>query len=411
MKVPGMGRDTSAIAFMLVASAVAAIVIMSNLATGVPWAASKDAKFEFEQIPGVNKAAGSPVTMAGVDVGTITDAELTDHATAVLTLHFTGDRKVYSNARAVLRPKNPLNEMSVEVNPGGPPAAEIGPDQVIPDSQTSRPIQADEVLQHLDTRTQAALTDLLTQTDVALVRAPQDLGPGLSATSDTVTALRPVVEALRTRREHLAQLVSALSRIAGALGTNTDRAAQLADGTQQTLAAVAQNDSAVRSSLAQLPGLSDNLRTALTNTQDLTKQLNPTLDNLNRASDELPKAFDRLKKTTGPLGDTVDALGPALDKAKPVVSDLRPLAENIDDALDDFLPVTHDLQLNTKLIVSYMTELRAFMYNTKSVFANGDSQGSIIRGHVVVPPGGLVVPQHDGFVPSKSVNPDRHGGN
>jgi phospholipid/cholesterol/gamma-HCH transport system substrate-binding protein len=404
-----MGRDALAIGFMLVAAGVTAVAIMYNLSSGVPWRQHEGFQFEFAATPGVNADAGSPVTMAGVDVGTVTASEATDHGTAILSLDITGDPKIYANARAVLRPKNPLNEMSVEVNPGGPPARAIGPDDVIPASQTSRPIQADEVLQQLDSRSQAALTDLLAQSDVALARAPQDLPSGLNATTATAVSLRPVVDALRTRRQKISDLVSSLSQIAGALGQNTDRTAQLADGTQHTLAALASNDQNVRATLAQLPGLSDNLRDALTKTQDLTKQLNPTLDDLNRASEDLPDALDRLKKTTGPLGDVVDAAGPVVDKARPVVSDLRPLADNVDDALDDFLPVTHDLQLNTKIITAYLTELRAFMYNTKSVFANGDADGTIIRGHVIVPPGGFVIPQR-AFVPDKKTNPGLHGG-
>jgi phospholipid/cholesterol/gamma-HCH transport system substrate-binding protein len=408
--IPGMGRDMAAIAFMVTAAVVTAVVIMSNLATGLPWQSHSAVHVEFAAVPGVNPEAGSPVTMAGVDVGTITGARPTDHGTAVLDLDLSGTPTIYSNARAVLRPKNPLNEMSVELNPGGPPGHPLGSDDVIPVSQTSRPIQADEVLQHLDGQAQAALTDLLSQSDVALARAPQDLAPGLQATSDTAVALRPVVTALDTRRQRISQLVTAMSQIASALGDNTDRTARLADGTQQTLDALASNDASVRTSLAQLPGLSGSLRDALNRTQGLTRQLNPTLDDLDRASEKLPKALDRLRKTAGPLQDTVDAAAPVVDKARPVVRDLRPLSRNVDDALGDLLPVTHHLQLNTQLVVSYLTEIRAFMYNTKSVFSNGDASGTQIRAHVVAPPGGGVVPQHDGFVPDKSINPHPHGG-
>jgi phospholipid/cholesterol/gamma-HCH transport system substrate-binding protein len=408
--VPGMGRDTAAIAFMLVAACITAFVIMSSLSTGLPWETHRTVRIEFAAVPGVNPNAGSPVTMAGVDVGTIVGARPTDHGTAVLELRFNNKPVIYSNARAVLRPKNPLNEMSVEVNPGGPPGQPIGDDDVIPASQTSRPVQADEVLQHLDSRAQAALTDLLSQTDVALARAPQDLPAGLNATSDTVVALRPVVTALDTRRQKISELVTAMAQISSALGDNTDRTVRLADSMQTTLGTLATNDGSLRNSLAQLPGLSDSLRDALTKTQHLTRELNPTLDDLDRASEKLPKALHRLRKTAGPLRDTVDAARDAVDRARPVVSDLRPLANDVDRSLDHFLPVTDHLRLNTHLIVSYLTEIRAFMYNTKSVFSNGDASGTQIRAHVVVPPGFGFVPQHSGFVPDKSINPYPHGG-
>jgi phospholipid/cholesterol/gamma-HCH transport system substrate-binding protein len=372
----------------------------------LPFASSEKVRVEFAQVPGVNPAAASPVTMAGVDVGTITDAEVTDHGTAVLTLKLDGHPTIYTNAHAVLRPKNPLNEMSVELNAGGPPAGPLAPDAVIPVSQTERPIQADEALQHLDSRSQAALTDLLVQSDVALAKAPQDFAPGLNETTNTVTALRPVVEALRTRREKISQLVTAISQIATALGQNTDRTARLADSTQATLGVLATNDAALRDSLAQLPGLSGSLRAALTNTQDMTKELNPTLDDLNRASEDLPHALHRVRELTGPLRDTVDAAGPMVHAARPVIRDLRPLVHDAEQSLDDIRPVTRDFRKNTNLIVHYLTEVTAFMYNTQSVFATGDANGGVIRGHVIIPPGGGVFYQHNVFVPDqKKINP------
>jgi phospholipid/cholesterol/gamma-HCH transport system substrate-binding protein len=296
--------------------------------------------------------------------------------------------------------------MSVEINPGGPPAGLLAEGAVIPVSQTERPIQADEALAHLDSRSQAALTDLLTQSDVALARAPQNFAPGVDAATNTLTALRPVVEALQTRRQRISQLVTALSQIAGALGQNTDRTAQLADSSQATLGVLAHNDAALRSSLAQLPGLSGSLRAALTTTQDLTKQLNPTLDDLNRASDDLPKALKRLRKLTGPLNDTVDAARPAIHAARPVVADLRPFVRDADYSLRDIRPVTRDFPTNTNIIDHYLTEIAVFMYNTQGVFGSGDANGGIIRGHLVLPPAGGVIYQHNGFDPTKKqVNP------
>lgn len=404
MTIPGMGRDLAAIVFMVVVAVATAVAIMVNLSTGLPWAPRKHVNIEFQAVPGVNPAAGSPVTIAGVNVGAITGARATDHGTAVLELELTKIQPIYSNARAVLRPKNPLNEMSVEINPGGPPGHPLGENEVLPASQTMRPIQADEVFQNLDAQAQAALTDLLVQSDVALVRAPADLGPGLDAATNTTVAVRPVVEALQARREKISQLVSAISQIAGALGQNTERTARLADGAQQTLHTLAANDAALRDSLAQLPGLSSGLREAMTNTRDLTDELNPTLDNLDEAADDLPSAIDRLEDTMGPLDDLVDEARPVADHAKDLLHDLRPLSKDVDEALDDFLPVTDHLERHTELITSYLTEINAFVYNTKSVFGAGDAQGPIIRGYVVAPPGGGVFPQ-PGFKPDKNVNP------
>lgn len=400
--VPGLGRDAGALTALVVLGLTAAVVIQSNLSSTPPWADRTVVRAEFESVSGVNPESSGIVTIAGVKVGKIAGWEAGDHGTAVLSLEIEPGHPVYANAHAVLRPKNPLNEMSVEINPGGKPADRLPDDGLIPLSQTSRPIQADEVLAHLDERAQLALTDLLVESDVALARSSETLPGGIAATTDTVNRLRPVVGALKTRREKIGQLVTALSRIATAVGDNDERITKLATATQQTLTVLARNDSALRDSLGQLPGLTDQLRAALTSTQNLTEQLDPTLDDINRAAGELPPALERFETTVGNLGATVDAAKPVVAKAKPVVADLRPMVSDVDDTLTALLPVTGRLDRDTATVMSYLTDIQAFVYNTSSVFGAGDAQGSIIRGHLIVPlPGAGVLPKQppNGYFP------------
>ncbi len=400
--VPGLGRDVTVLVALVALGIVAAVVIQSKLTSTPPWAKRSVVKAEFASVPGVNPTSSNMVTIAGVKVGKIADWKVGDHATAILTLELEPGHTVYDNARAVLRPKNALNEMSVEINPGGPPGNPLPANGIIPLSQTSRPVQADEVLDHLDERTQLAVTDLLTESDVALARSSEQLPGGLAATDSTLTQLQPVVEALQTRREKISKLVTALSQISTAVGGNDQRVAQLATATQQTLETLASNDGALRDSLQQLPGLTDQLRDTLTSTQELTKQLNPTLDDLNRASGELPQTLERLQSTVSKLGATVDAAKPVISKARPVVADLRPMANEIDDSLVNLRPVTRDLDRDTQTVMSYLTDIKAFVYNTSSVFGAGDAQGSIIRGHLIVPlPGAGVLPKQapNGYFP------------
>ncbi len=397
--VPGLGRDVGLLIGITVVGLVAVVLIQGNLSTAGLFEQRGVVKVEFGGVPGVNPASSNRVTIAGVPIGRIDAAETTDRGTAVLTLDIEAGHEIFDNARAVLRPKNPLNEMSVELNPGGPPGAPLGPDDVLPMAQTERPVQADEVLGHLDERTQIALTSLLSESDVALARAPQELPGGLQASADTMTGLRPVAAALQTRRDLIAELVSALSQISVAAGANDERTARLVSSTQRTLGVIARNDDALRDSVGQLPGLSEDLRSALTASQRLTEQLDPTLDNLHKASEALPPALSRVRDTVGELDRTVEAAGPVVSKALPVVADLRPLVDDVDVSLHDLTPVTAKLPKDTAIITSYLTEIRAFVYNTRSVFGAGDSLGRVIRGHVTIPSGAMVIPQEPGYAP------------
>lgn len=381
---PGLGRNVALVVLAILIAAGAGGYMLTK-ASFVPPFGRQIIRAEFSSIPGTNTSTTHKVTIAGVEVGTIAGTEATDHGTAIIELNIGSEHKIYNNARAVLTTINALNEMYVELSPGGPPAPLLSDGGLIPIGQTSRPIQADEALQHLDERSQHALTALLADSTVALARAPQDLPVGLDATVKTVVDLKPVAQKLQTRRELLRDLVSSLSQIATAAGGNQQRIVQLADSTQQALGVLADNDKQLRDSLDQLPGLNDQLRHALASTQDLTQQLNPTLKDLSAASHDLPPALEDATDTADELGKTVHTAEPMVSDARPVARDLRPFVSDLNDALGDTLPITHTLDRSTGLLTSYLNDASAFIFNTSSVFGIKDGQSGFIRAYLTEP--------------------------
>lgn len=392
--VPGLGRDVAFVAALIVGAMVSLSIMWPKMTTAFPWEDRQIVRVEFERVPGVNPNSSHKVTIAGVIVGQITGWQATERGTGILELDIDGAYTVHQNARAVLRAKNVLNDMTVEINPGGPPAPPVPEDGFIPLSQTERPIQVDEILNNLPLKTQNATAALLEQSDAALVRAPQQLPAGLRATQGTLQTIRPVMERLEVRRQKIATLVTSLSDIAQAIGKNDERAARLIDSTQQTFSVLAQNDEDLRAALDQLPGLNDALRESMTSVQPLTEQLNATIDNLDAAQEELPDSLERFEDTVREIDETVDAAEPFLEEAEPVLADLRPFIADVDPALDDLRVLTESLKQDSETLVTYKTNIQAFTYNTRSVFGggNGPTQ-AIIRGFAVARlPDGEVLP-------------------
>lgn len=383
--VPGLFRDVAVLILVVAVSIATLVVVNANLHGIFPWQHTSTVRAEFTAVPALDPAARPSVTIAGVPIGKVAGWEATRQGTAIVQLKLDpgSTTTIYQNARAVLRAKNPLNEMYIEVNPGGAPADPMPENGLIPISNTGTVVSADAALAHLDERARAAVTSLTLASDVALARAPEQLPDGLRAANHTIVDARPVMEALQTRRAKIADLVTALSQIAGAVGGNHDRAVQLAQSTQTTLGVLAQNDAKLKGTLDQLPGLNQELRNALSATQPLTAQLDPVLKDLDNASDELPKALDRFHDTIGKVDDVVDAAHPFLDHARPVVADLRPLVGNLDKALDDIQAVTRPLGDDVQTVQTYLDPLRAFIYNTSSVFGVRDGQGANVRGYFV----------------------------
>lgn len=384
--VPGLGKDVLAVAVLVAIGVAISAFLLANQRVTWPWEHEFVLRAELASAPSIAPGKGQEVRIAGVPVGEIKSAEVSDHGTAILTLAIHSRDTIYDNARLALRPKSPLNEMYVTIAPGGPPGQPLADGALLTVDQTAEPVPVDEVLSHLDAKAQDAMTAMLSESDVALVNMPRNLPPGLTATDGTLTGLKPVVDALNRRTDRLRTLTDSLSRLATAVGGNDVRLANITASLQTTLGTVAHNDDALVSALSQLPDVSTQLRRATAGADKLSGQLNPTLDKLDEASGELPRSLSNLQDTVDALGDTVDAAKPFLDKAKPVLNDLRPFVGDLRGALDDLEPTTHRLDPISDRLVPYLPDLKAFMGETASVTSVRDANGPFFRGRATFAP-------------------------
>jgi phospholipid/cholesterol/gamma-HCH transport system substrate-binding protein len=384
--VPGLGRDILVTAVVIGIAVVVGGYLLGHVRTNWPWEREFVLKAEFAAVPGIAPGKGQEVRIAGVTVGDITSADATNHGTAILTMAVKPGNVIFDNARAVLRPKSPLNEMYVTIAPGGPPGKPLAAGGAIPLEQTTQPVSVDEVLSHLDQHTREAMTTLLSESDAALAGAPTNLPPGLRALDNTLVNLRPVAQSLQTRTAAIRTLSSALSHIATAVGGNDVRLASIANSLQATLGVIARNDDNLSAALHQLPDLTSQLDAASVGVRDLSTQLDPTLSNLKAASDGLPNALNRLNGTVEHLDSTLDSAGPFLSDARPVVGDMRPLVSDVNDALDDLNPTFDRLSPITSGVIPYLPDLKAFMAETASATSLKDANGGFFRARITVAP-------------------------
>jgi phospholipid/cholesterol/gamma-HCH transport system substrate-binding protein len=379
----GLGRDLVIIAGLVVLASTVGGYILSHQRVSFPWQEKISYRADFEEAPGVAPGQGQEVRIAGVPVGEITKADITGDGRARLTLSLKKRYgTLYANSRAFLRPKSQLNEMYVLLDPGGKPAKVLEPGSVIPLAQTTRPIQLDEVLSNLDDRARTAGRIALEESDAALAR-PGVIPPDLEAGDATLLALRPVMEALDTRREKIARLVTAFADIATAAGEDDVRLARMLDSARETLDTLAARDADLDATLRQLPGFGDDLRTASGAVSNLATQLNPTLDGIKAASDRLPGALAGMSGVADRLDRTIDLARPVVDGARPLTADLRPLLASARPALADTVAWSHRLDPVTGNVVGHLSDLTAFIYQGNSVFQLEDANGPILRGLVI----------------------------
>lgn len=376
---PGVGRDLRVLAALLVVGAAVSSFILVKQRVHLPWEHRYTFAGDFASVTAVSPGHGQEVRIAGVPVGSITGASLNKDGRARLTMQLEPGHPVYRNATLVLRPKSPLNEMYVEMDPGTKAAGTLHDGGVIPLGHTAQPVQQDEVLSHLDQRTRDALSALLAEADVALAN-PTDLTTGVRATQRTATDLAPISAALTTRRAKIAQLVTSLSALSQAVGGNDTRLSRLAADVSTSLNVVAKNNDSLSASLAALPGVVQELGTATKKVSTLTTQLKPTLDNVSAASSTLPTALTQLTATMDSLRQLAAVAAPVVASARPVVAGLRPVVRDLSTTLRELHPVTGKLDQDTALILPYLGSIKDFFYNTASLTSLSDANGGIFRG-------------------------------
>lgn len=380
--VPGMSRDLAVTAGLVVAGLLVAGYILAHQGIVFPWEDRIRFSADFEEVPGISPGNGQELRVAGVRVGEITAADVTESGNARLTLELDPDAvTLYENATLELRPKSPLNEMYVNVvDPGGPPAGEIDGGEVITRHATRRPIQLDEVLAHLDERSRTAAGVFLAELDEALATAPETLPAGAVALDRTLERTRSLGEALQERRDLIARLVTDLEVVLSALGDDDERLAGLLADATATLDALAAHDPQLAELLTELPGFTADLGRASDSLVELGGELTPLVDELRVASDSLPESFERLGSTVDALGSTVERARPFLADARPIVANLRAFAADLRPAVSDVRAVTPLIDPATAGLVDFLPDVQDFVYNTNSALSVQDSTGPVLRG-------------------------------
>ncbi len=157
----------------------AGIVLIVIIAIAVYFGFSKHIPFKHgfrlqaEFATAVNIQPKSPVRIAGVDVGQVTGVQRHGN-TGLVTMEIESHGlPIHSDATVKIRPRLFLEgNWFIELQPGSPSARTISANYTIPITQTSDPVQLDQVLDALNTDTRANLQSFLIEFGAALTSKP-----------------------------------------------------------------------------------------------------------------------------------------------------------------------------------------------------------------------------------------------
>ncbi len=361
-------RDFLAILFMIVVAAGVAGYILSNQRFYLPaWVPVVGTDFyeisaELETAQAVVPGQGQTVNVAGVKVGEIGTVELEDGVAVVDMKIKRKYAPVYKDATILLRPKTPLKDMFLELDPGNPKAGEIKEGGRVRSGNTLPDVNIDEFLAALDTDTMAYLRILLSSGAEAFERdAPAQLRETLKRFEPTARDARKVNAQLSKRRTNIRRVIHNFQELSTELGSKDRQLAAFIDSANANFEAIANQERSLRESVRLLP--------------DTLAQTRDTLGTVSQAAADLGPAFQKLRPGARALAPTLRQVRPFNRETTPIIrNELRPFARDSRQAVRDTKEAAEDLVVATPRLTRTVGVINS-IFNTLAYNPRGSEEG------------------------------------
>ena len=257
MRGPKRLKPRNNVGVALLTLAILVPLIYLGFTKSIPFKPQYQIKAAFESSNNLKK--GSPVRIAGVEVGKVTKVEPTskgsDAVLVTMTIGKSG-RPIHKDARAKIRPRIFLEgNFFVDLEPGTPTAPDIDDGGTIPINQTAVPVQFDQLLTSLQSDTREDLKTLLDEYGKALDKGGAEafnrsIPYWKGAYRDTAI----VNEAMLGETEHdLSGYIKNAGATAAALDRHPEQLKSLITDFNTTANAFAREQGNLRASIAELP--------------------------------------------------------------------------------------------------------------------------------------------------------------
>lgn len=253
----------------------------------------------------VNVRSGSPVRIAGIDVGSVEGTSAAGRATEITFTVKRNGLPIHRDATIRIRDRLFLEGgYYLQLDPGSPSAPALHDGDTIPESQTSTPVQFYTVLSTFDSATRANLKSALSTFNQGFGaqpgHPPSDSGAGglkaaIPQLTPTLKDTALITRALRgTHEGDVHTLLTSASQVTSTLARNSQQLANLVTGLNRTSSALAASDGALGQSIS---GLDQTLQVA-------------------------PPALSAIDHALPPLTNLATALDPSLKLAPPLLDNL-----------------------------------------------------------------------------------------
>jgi phospholipid/cholesterol/gamma-HCH transport system substrate-binding protein len=310
--------DFVAIFALIVAAVAVTLYILEHQPSFVFGQSYYTVRAPFATAAAVTPGQGQAVTIAGVQVGQIGGVTLQD-GRAVLTMNiYKKYQPIYNDATVLLRPRTPLKDMYLALDPGTPSAGAVPQGGTLSAANTNPDVDVSEILSSLDSDTRNYLILLLAggaqvfQDPGAKGAAPSPAA--VASLTGTLKRFEPLdrdtqsfATLLAQRQRNLRRAIHNLNLVAGSLGGVEGQLASLIRSSDTNFRAISTNDAQLEQTLQLFPGT-----------------LRQTQQTLGKVA-----SFSRASATTlHLLQPFARNLGPALAASRPLFHDTTPVIEH-----------------------------------------------------------------------------------
>jgi ABC-type transporter Mla subunit MlaD len=333
----------------LIALVVILIGVFLGASKDIPFTRPFQLKAVFENAPPIQR--GQAVRIAGVDVGKISDVQPKggDSPAVVVTMKLEDEAlPIHKDARIKVRPRLFFEgNLFFDIRPGTPEAGDVEDGHTIPLSQTSAPVQLDQVLGTLNTDTREDLQKLLIGYGDAINGKPQ---PGEDDDQDPDTKGETAGQSLNDSLEYSAEALRGGAVLNDAtLGTELHDLSKLIGSQQKIFAALSSREGSLKAlitnfntTMAALAAEEANLRATIRELPQVLEAARPALDNLNAAFPSTRAWALEMIPGVRETPATIDSGFPWIRQVRALVSprELQGLLDDLQPAVRDFAAFT-----------------------------------------------------------------------
>ena len=289
---------------------------------------------------------GDPVRVAGVEVGKVKKISPGPGQTQAVELELARDDiPVHTDATLRIRPRLLLEgSYFVDMSPGSTSAPVLASSGVLPLSQSSTSVKADQIFGAFRRPLRESLRNVLHEFAIGLDNGGgKALGDASAQIAPTLKYTAQIAQALQGTEPHdLSRLIAGAAGTTSAFAESRVELADLVTQLNRTTGALASQDDALAESVRQFNGLMKETPRALTSfdnaarpVRDFTAEIRPAL---RAARPVLPRAEDLVHQVKGLVRP--GELPKLMDLAKPTLRELPTLTDRLQPLFTLVGPVT-----------------------------------------------------------------------